>query len=153
MATKRKSALQIAAHEKALRKAAEFHKRHEKLLNLAGEFFVAQDEGERIRDEAQQRAQELIDRAEKDAAAAERKAAGKARAMIATGEPQSAVAQRLGLSPAALRKLLNDVDQAEPGNTGDERSSAGSKDDGASGNDSHAQGDLADQEADREEAA
>ena len=153
MATKRKSALQIAAHEKALRKAAEFHKRHEKLLNLAGEFFVAQDEGERIREDAQQRAQELIDRAEKDAAAAQRKAAGKARAMVSTGEPQSAVAQRLGLSPAALRKLLHDVDQTEPGNTDEDRPSAGSKDDGVSGNDGHAQGDLAKQEADREKAA
>ena len=48
MAAPRKSAQQLAAREKARAKAQELTERHEKLIDLAAEFFEQQEQAEQI---------------------------------------------------------------------------------------------------------
>jgi Na+-transporting NADH:ubiquinone oxidoreductase subunit NqrC len=107
MAAPRKSAQQLAAREKARAKAQELTARHEKLIDLAADFFEQQEQAEQVRAEAQRKADAILAKAEEDAAAATRAAAGTVAAMVAAGEPKSAVASRLGVSGAELKKLLD----------------------------------------------
>jgi hypothetical protein len=112
MAAPRKSAQQLAAREKARAKAQELTARHEKLIDLAADFFEQQEQSDQVRADARAKVDAILAKAEEDAAAATRSSASTVAAMVAAGEPKSAVAARLGLSGAELKKLL-DLDAAE----------------------------------------
>ncbi|MFE5837317.1 hypothetical protein [Arthrobacter sp. NPDC056493] len=107
MAAPRKSAQQLAAREKARAKAQELTERHEKLIELAAEFFEQQDQAEVIRSEAKQKADALLAKAEKDAVSAVRSAAEKVQAMLDAGEAKAAVAARLGVSGAEVKRMVD----------------------------------------------
>lgn len=111
MAAPRKSAQQLAAREKARAKAQELTERHEKLIDLAAEFFEQQEQADFIRSDARQRADALIARAEKDAESAVRAAAERVQAMLDAGEGRAAVAARLGLSGAEVKRMVEMVSQ------------------------------------------
>ncbi|MFJ6303094.1 hypothetical protein [Pseudarthrobacter oxydans] len=112
MAAPRKSATQVAAREKARAKAQELTARHEKLIDLAAEFFEQQEQAEQVRADARTKAQAILARAEEEAAAATAGAAGTVAAMVAAGEPKASVAARLGITGAELKKLLDQAPAA-----------------------------------------
>lgn len=112
MAAPRKSAQQLAAREKARVKAQELTARHERLIDLAAEFFEQQEQAGQVRADARAKADAILAKAEEDAAAATRAAAGTVAAMVAAGEPKSAVASRLGVSGAELKRLLDQAPAA-----------------------------------------
>lgn len=112
MAAPRKSATQVAAREKARAKAQELTARHEKLIDLAAEFFEQQEQAEQVRADARAKADALLARAEEDAAAAIAGAAGTVAAMVASGESKASVAARLGITGAELKKLLDQAPAA-----------------------------------------
>jgi hypothetical protein len=119
MAAPRKSAQQLAAREKARAKARELTERHEKLIDLAAEFFEQQEQADVIRSDARQKADALLAKAEAEAESAVRAAAGKVQAMLAAGEAKAAVAARLGLTGAEVKRMLDllapqDEDTTEP---------------------------------------
>ena len=107
MAAARKSAQQLAAREKARAKAQELTARHEKMIDLAAEFFERQETAEQVRAEAQRKADEILVRAEQDADSALTAAAGTVKTMVDAGEPKAAVAARLGLTGAEVKKMLD----------------------------------------------
>lgn len=107
MAAPRKSSAQLAAREKAMMKAQAMTARHEKLIEQAVEFFVFQDQAEQVRRDAQVKADAILALAERDADGARLDAAKVVQNMLATGESKSAVAARLGLSGAELKRLLD----------------------------------------------
>lgn len=106
MASPRKSAQQVAAREKARQKAAEFTARHEQLIELAAEFIAFDDTAENTEATARQKADKIIEQGKVDAEAARRDAGNVIARMLETGESKSAVAARLGLTPATLKKYL-----------------------------------------------
>ena len=117
MATPRKSAQQLAAREKAMAKAKEMTERHEKLIELAAEFFQQQEQADLVRAEAKKKADALLAKAEADARRAVRGTATTVRAMLDSGEPKSSVAARLGMSGAELKRtldLITDENLASP---------------------------------------
>jgi vacuolar-type H+-ATPase subunit H len=107
VAAQRKSAQQLAAREKARAKARELTERHEKLIELAAEFFEQQAQAEAILEEAKQRAAELLAKADAEAQDAVRSASDTVQAMLESGESRSAVAARLGVSVAELKRLTS----------------------------------------------
>ncbi|RJT76973.1 hypothetical protein D6T63_16065 [Arthrobacter cheniae] len=107
MAAPRKSAQQVAAREKARAKAQELTERHERLIDLAAEFFEQEQQAEQIRAEAQERADAILAKAEQDAEAAAKEAGVKVQQMLDTGESRAAVAARLGLSAAEMKRALD----------------------------------------------
>ncbi|MCZ2403560.1 hypothetical protein IV498_10295 [Paenarthrobacter sp. Z7-10] len=109
MAAPRKSSVQLAAREKALLKAQALTARHEKLIEQAAEFFVHQDRAEQVRRDAQVKADAILAQAERDAGGARADAAGKVQEMLATGESRAAVAARLGVTGAELKRLTGTV--------------------------------------------
>ena len=109
MAAQRKSAQQLAAREKARAKARELTERHEKLIELAAEFFEQQAQAESILDDARKKAAELLAKAEADARDAVRSAAVTVQAMLDSGESRAAVAARLGVSGAELKRLTSEA--------------------------------------------
>jgi endonuclease/exonuclease/phosphatase (EEP) superfamily protein YafD len=111
MAAPRKSAQQLAAREKARAKAAALTERHEKLIDLAAEFFEQQEQADFIRSDARQKADALLAKAEADAESAVLGAAEKVRAMLDAGEGKAAVAARLGLSGAEVKRMVDLVDR------------------------------------------
>lgn len=111
MAAPRKSAQQLAAREKARAKAKELTERHEKLIDLAAEFFEQQEQADFIRSDAREKANALIAKAEKDAESAVRAAAERVQAMLDAGEGRAAVAARLGLSSAEVKRMAEMVSQ------------------------------------------
>ncbi|WP_208097290.1 hypothetical protein [Paenarthrobacter sp. MSM-2-10-13] len=111
MAAPRKSAQQLAAREKARAKARELTERHEKLIDLAAEFFEQQGQADFIRSDARQKADALIARAEKDAESAVHAAAERVQAMLTAGEGRAAVAARLGISSAEVKRMADMVSQ------------------------------------------
>lgn len=117
MAAPRKSAQQLAAREKARAKAQELTERHEKLIDLAAEFFEQQEQAEYIRSDAKQKADALLAKAEADAESAVRGAAAKVHAMVDSGEGKAAVAARLGLSGAEVKRMLDLVSRQDAGAT------------------------------------
>ncbi|KNC18861.1 hypothetical protein AC792_09745 [Arthrobacter sp. RIT-PI-e] len=117
MAAPRKSAQQVAAREKARAKAQELTERHEKLIDLAAGFFEQQENAEQIRTEAQERADAILSKAEDDAASALAEAGAKVREMLDTGESRAAVAARLGLSGAEVKRVLDGATVAEGNDT------------------------------------
>ena len=112
MAAPRKSATQVAAREKARAKAQGLTARHEKLIDLAADFFEQQEQAEQVRADARVKADALLARAEEEAVAATADAAGTVAAMVASGESKSAVAARLGITGAELKKLLDQAPAA-----------------------------------------
>jgi len=116
MAAPRKSAQQVAAREKARTKAAELTARHEKLIDLATEYFQLQEHAEQVRAEAQAKAEAILAQAEHDAGGSLMDAAAKVRAMLATGESKNGVAARLGISTAELKRNVELAHDDEPGN-------------------------------------
>ena len=115
MAAQRKSAQQLAAREKARAKARELTERHEKLIELAAEFFEQQAQAESILEDARKKAAELLAKAEADARDAVRSAAVTVQAMLDSGESRSAVAARLGVSGAELKRLSSEAPTADKG--------------------------------------
>ena len=115
MAAQRKSAQQLAAREKARAKARELTERHEKLIELAAEFFEQQAQAESILEDARKKAAELLAKAEADARDAVRSAAVTVQAMLDSGESRSAVAARLGVSGAELKRLTSEAPTADRG--------------------------------------
>jgi hypothetical protein len=111
MAAPRKSAQQLAAREKARAKAAALTERHEKLIDLAAEFFEQQEQADFIRTDARQKADALLAKAEADAESAVLGAAEKVRAMLEAGEGKTAVAARLGLSGAEVKRMVDLVER------------------------------------------
>ncbi|MHA7191887.1 hypothetical protein ACX80N_16505 [Arthrobacter sp. MDT2-16] len=107
MAAPRKSAQQVAAREKARAKAQELTERHERLIDLAAEFFEQEQQAEQIRAEARERADVILAKAEQDAEAAAKEAGAKVQQMLDTGESRAAVAARLGLSTAEMKRALD----------------------------------------------
>lgn len=118
MATPRKSAQQLAAREKARTKAKELTERHERLIEMAAEFFEQQEQAELLRTEAKKKTEAILAKAEADAQGAVQAAAQTVKAMLDAGEARSAVAARLGLSGAELKRMIDLVterpDPAEP---------------------------------------
>lgn len=107
MAAPRKSAQQLAAREKARAKAAALTERHEKLIDLAAEFFEQQEQADFIRSDASKKADALLAKAEADAESAVLGAAEKVRAMLDAGEGKAAVGARLGLSGAEVKRMAD----------------------------------------------
>jgi hypothetical protein len=117
MAAPRKSAQQLAAREKARAKAQALTERHEKLIDLAAEFFEQQEQADFIRSDARQKADALLAKAEDDAESAVRGAAAKVQAMLDAGEGKAAVAARLGLSGAEVKRMAGLVAQQDEATT------------------------------------
>ncbi|WP_353748068.1 MULTISPECIES: hypothetical protein [unclassified Paenarthrobacter] len=109
MAAPRKSAQQLAAREKARAKAREMTERHERLIEMAAEFFEQQEQAEQVRSEAQQKADAILAKAETDAEAAVLGSARTVKAMLDSGAAKSDVAARLGLSGAEVKRLADMV--------------------------------------------
>lgn len=108
----RKSAVQTKAREQARKHGAEIARRHEQLTTLAEEYHAARIEADMIVEESKKKADEIIGQGKEDAAVAERKATKKAQVMLDTGEPARTVAQRLGISTAALRRNTTTKDKS-----------------------------------------
>lgn len=106
MASPRKSAQQVAAREKARQKAAEFTARHEELIELAAKFIEFDDTAENTEAAAREKAEKIIEQGKADAEAARQDAGRVVAQMLETGESKTAVAARLGLSAATLKKYL-----------------------------------------------
>ena len=117
MAAPRKSAQQLAAREKARAKAQELTARHEKLIDLAAEFFEQQEQADQVRADAQAKADAIIAKAEEDAESAVHAAAERVQAMLTAGEGRTAVASRLGMSSAEVGRWSNGfpATRGEPG--------------------------------------
>ena len=107
MAAPRKSAVALAARERARAQAEEITRRNEELIELAAEFFVQDDKLSEIDADLEKKIQELRDKAEEKRASANTEAASVVQRMIDTGESKKSVADRLGLSPAELKKFLS----------------------------------------------
>ncbi|MPY10744.1 hypothetical protein [Arthrobacter bussei] len=118
MAAQRKSAQQVAAREKARAKAQELTEGHERLIDLAAEFFEQEQQAEQIRAEAQERADAILAKAEQDAEAAAKEAGAKVQQMLDTGERRAAVAARLGLSTAQMKRALDGAGTSSPAEAG-----------------------------------
>ena len=130
MAAPRKSAQQVAAREKARAKAQELTERHERLIDLAAEFFEQEQQAEQIRTEARERADAILAKAEQDAEEAAREAGAKVQQMLDTGESRAAVAARLGLSTAEMKRALDGAGVSSPsGEARTEPTLAGTADD------------------------
>lgn len=110
----RKSAQQVAARQKARQKAADFTARHEELIELATKFIEFDDAAENTEAAAREKAEKIIDQGKADAEAARRDAGQVVIQMLETGESKSAVAARLGLTPASLKKYLPAAPKVEP---------------------------------------
>lgn len=114
MAAPRKSAQQVAAREKARAKAQELTERHERLIDLAAEFFEQEQQAEQIRAEARERAEAILAKAEEDAESAAKAAGAKVQQMLDTGESRAAVAARLGISTAEVKRALDGAGVSSP---------------------------------------
>ncbi|OMH32573.1 hypothetical protein [Tersicoccus sp. Bi-70] len=105
MAAQRKSGKALEARQSARARAAERVARAENLEKLAATYFSHLDGADDARARAEIAAQREIDKGEKQAAGSLAKADDVARDMLATGEPVAGVAELLGLSAAAVRRL------------------------------------------------
>lgn len=114
MASPRKSAQQVAAREKARQKAADFTVRNEELIELAAKFIEFDDAAQGMEAAAQEKAEKIIAQGKSDAEAARLESGDVVARMLETGESKSAVAARLGMSAAALKKYLPAVAAATP---------------------------------------
>lgn len=106
MVKERKSAVALAAREKARTRALEMTQRHELLLEQAAEYFVLEGQSAARMDSAKEQAQQILDQAEKSLEADRIQRGRIVGSMLATGESRALVAQRLGISAGELRALL-----------------------------------------------
>lgn len=113
MAAPRKSAVALAARERARAKAEEMTRRHELLIELAAEFFVQDDKVAEIDADLEKKIQQLHDQAKEKRTAAQTEASAVVQRMIDTGEPKKSVADRLGLTAAELKKYVSTSTTAE----------------------------------------
>ena len=86
-----------------------------RLIDLAAKFFEREHHAERIRAEAQERAEAILARAEQDAQAAASDDGARAKQLLDTGESKAAGAARLGLNTAEFKRHLG----ASPDTAGD----------------------------------
>lgn len=106
MAAPRKSAVALAARERARAQAEEITRRNEELIEFAAEFFVHDDKLNEIDADLVKKIQDLREKAEEKRASAITEAASVVQRMLDTGESKKSVADRLGLTPAELKKIL-----------------------------------------------
>lgn len=132
----RKSGRALEARQSARARAAERVARAEKLEKLAATYFSHLDGADDARARAEAAAQREVDKGEKQAAASVAKADDVAREMLATGEPVAGVAELLGLSVSAVRRLGRSAEPAGD-HPAPERNEAARVDDG--GNDASAE--------------
>lgn len=114
MAAQRKSGKALEARQSARARAADRVARAEKLEKLAAAYFSHLDGADDARAKAEVAAQREIDKGEKQAAGSLAKADDVARDMLATGEPVTGVAELLGLSSAAVRRLIKSASGGRP---------------------------------------
>lgn len=111
MAALRKSARAGEARKKALEKAAEFESRHQNLVKLSEKYFEAEGRIEDIGDDLDREIESLRKASAAQAESLRATLKSTAQAMLDTKEPKTNVAQRLGLSSAALGKLVGGKEQ------------------------------------------
>jgi hypothetical protein len=102
----RKSAGSSEARKKALEKAADFATRHQTLLDLSEKYFEAEARMHALGEETQKKIEEVHARAKKAVLELNESLKETAKEMLATHEPKANVAQRLGLTTAALNRLV-----------------------------------------------
>lgn len=107
MAAPRKSAVALAARERARAQAEEMTRRNEQLIELAAEFFVQDDKLAEIDADLERKIQQIRAQAEEKKTAARAEAMAVVLRMIQTGESRKSVADRLGITPAELKKYVN----------------------------------------------
>lgn len=112
MAALRKSARAGEARMKALEKAAEFESRHQNLVKLSEKYFEAEGRIEDLADELEEQIEALRKAAATRAENLKATLRTTAKAMLDTKEPKTNVAQRLGISSAALGKLVGVKEQS-----------------------------------------
>jgi len=106
MPAPRKSAGSSEARRKALEKAAEFATRHQTLLDLSEKYFEAEARMHALGEETQRQIEEVHAKAKKIVLEINASLKETAKEMLATQEPKANVAQRLGLTTAALNRLV-----------------------------------------------
>lgn len=106
MAAQRKSAVALAARERARAQAEEITRRNEELIELAAEFFVQDDKLVEIDTDLEKKIRQLHDQADKRKLAAQAEASSVVQRMVETGEAKKSIADRLGLSAAELKRYL-----------------------------------------------
>ncbi|WAH99740.1 hypothetical protein [Arthrobacter sp. MMS18-M83] len=125
----RKSAASSEARRKALEKAADFATRHQTLLDLSERYFEAEAQMHAVGEETQRKIDEVHAKAKKIVAELNASLKQSAKEMIATQEPKANVAQRLGLTTAALNRLIADekttADEGSTNAVGTETEQAG----------------------------
>ncbi|WP_104087930.1 hypothetical protein [Cryobacterium sp. N19] len=117
MADVRKSAKQTAARTRAREKAAEFRAQHDKLEQLATDYFVATDSLKEIEASAQKEIAAVRERTAKRSAAARATADAVIASMLALGTPRAEVADRLGIPTRDVKKLPVDPKESQPQKT------------------------------------
>lgn len=86
MAAQRKSAVALAARERARAQAEEITRRNEELIELAAEFFVQDDKLVEIDADLEKKIQQLHEQADKKKLAAQAEASSVVQRMVETGE-------------------------------------------------------------------
>jgi DNA-directed RNA polymerase specialized sigma24 family protein len=103
----RKSSIMLEARERARKAAAESMAREDRLLKLGERFFMAAGDQEQIWEAAEKKIQDLRAKAESDTSRAKAEQSGVISAMKAEGLSAGEIAQRLELSTAEVRAILN----------------------------------------------
>lgn len=106
MAAQRKSAVALAARERARARAEEITRRNEELIELAAEFFVQDDKLGEIDADLEKKIRQLHEQADKKKLAAQAEASSVVQRMVESGEAKKSIADRLGLSAAELKRYL-----------------------------------------------
>ncbi|MDO5745277.1 MAG: helix-turn-helix domain-containing protein [Micrococcaceae bacterium] len=106
MASPRKSAQQVAAREKARQKAADFTASNEDLIELAARLIEFHEAAQGMETAAQEKTEGIIAQGKADAEEARNESGDDVARMLETGESRSAVAARLGMSVATLKKYV-----------------------------------------------
>ena len=112
MVVQRKSSAMLEARERARKAAASLVAREERLLKLGERFFVAVGDEEQIREATEIRIRELREKVETDTEKAKRAQDDVVLEMKAEGLSASEIAQRLELTPAAVRSVLGKSNRA-----------------------------------------
>lgn len=113
MAAPRKSSVALAARERARAKAEEITQRNEQLIELATQFFVQDDRVAEIDTDLDRKIEALRAQAEEKKSAARDEASTVVHQMIDTGESKKSIAERLGLSPAELKRFVPTASKAD----------------------------------------
>lgn len=106
----------VEARRKARELATAQQERHEKLLALAEDFFVASDEADSVVSAAREAAEKLIKDAEAQSETKRRRAQTIVAAMVGTGASVADVASRLDVTAAAVRAAVKATAPVEKDN-------------------------------------